>query len=260
MISIEVLYSFSGNVDVWHKDRQVTRTFVVSKKAVRQLNTMRHICQAVRLGNSTLQPAKRVLNAGSGPKSARQLHPAFRRDLWEEVRLDVDPEANPDVVSSLTDMRRRISSQSFDAVWSSHSLEHLHAHEVPVALSEFKRVLKPDGFALITSPDLESIASLILERGLSYVAYTSPMGPITSRDMLFGHAGSIAQGKIFMAHNTGFTCASLGQLLVESGFGVVLAKRERLDLWALALMEKANKNAIQSDLSAAGLDMFDDPE
>jgi SAM-dependent methyltransferase len=205
-------------------------------------------------------PLKRVLNAGSGPQSARQLHPVFHRDLWEEVRLDLDPQAKPDVISSITDMHDHVSSQSFDAVWSSHSLEHLHAHEVPPALLEFKRVLKPDGFALITSPDLESVAALVLEHGLDYVAYTSPMGPITVRDMLFGHAGSIARGKIFMAHNTGFTCASVGQILVESGFAIVLAKRERLDLWALALMEKADKSAIQRDLSAAGIDMRDDPE
>jgi SAM-dependent methyltransferase len=221
---------------------------------------MQPIHQSARSGISAVRWTKRVLNAGSGPQSARQLHPAFRRDLWEEVRLDLDPQAKPDVISSVTDMRQRVSSESFDAVWSSHSLEHLHAHEVPAALSEFKRVLKPDGFALITSPDLESIASLILEHGLDYVAYISPMGPITSRDMLFGHSGAIAQGKVFMAHNTGFTCASLGQLLLESGFAIVLAKRERMDLWALALMEKANKSAIQRDLSTAGIDMFDDPE
>ena len=86
------------------------------------------------------------------------------------------------------------------------------------------------------------------------------MGPITSLDMLFGHSGAIAQGKVLMAHNTGFTCASLGQLLVESGFSIVLAKRERMDLWALALREEADKHAIQHDLSSAGIDMFDDPE
>ena len=221
---------------------------------------MQHIRQAAQSDISVVRPTKRVLNAGSGPQSARQLHPTFRRDLWEEVRLDVDPLAKPDVISSITNMGQSVSSRSFDAVWSSHSLEHLHAHEVPTALSEFRRVLKQDGFALITSPDLESVASLVLKHGLNYVAYSSPMGPITSRDMLFGHAGSIAQGKMFMAHNTGFTCASLGQLLVESGFAVVLAKRERLDLWALALMERADKNAIQRDLGAAGIDMFDDSE
>jgi len=209
---------------------------------------------------STPQRPKRVLNAGSGPVSARQLHPAFLTDCWREVRFDIDPQVTPDIVGSITDMSKLIPSQSFDSVWSSHSLEHLYAHEVSAALGEFRRILKADGFALITTPDVESIASMILEHGLGHVAYISPMGPITPHDMLFGHSPSIERGNVFMAHNTGFTCGSLGQHLLDAGFPVVLAKREGLALWALALMEEADKSAIQRDLKAGGLDMFDDPD
>jgi SAM-dependent methyltransferase len=204
-------------------------------------------------------PPKRVLSAGSWPASAHQLHPAFRTDCWQEVRLDIDPYVKPDIVGSITDMSKLIPSQSFDSVWSSHSLEHLYAHEVPAALAEFRRILNPGGFALITSPDVESIASMVLQYGLDHVAYTSPMGPITPHDMLYGHTASIQRGSTFMAHNTGFTCTSLGQHLLDAGFPVVLAKRERFELWALALMEEADKSAIQQELKVAGLDMFDDP-
>jgi SAM-dependent methyltransferase len=203
---------------------------------------------------------KRVLNAGSGPSSARQLHPVFSRDSWTEVRLDIDPLVKPDLVGSVTDMVQLVSSATVDAVWSSHSLEHLRAHEVPQALSEFRRVLKPAGFALITSPDLETVASFILERGLDAHVYTSSMGPITPHDMLFGHSDSIERGKIFMAHNTGFTSSTLGQLLVDAGFETILVKREQLDLWALALMPECDKRAIQDQLAAAGLNMFDNPD
>ena len=122
---------------------------------------------------------KRVLNAESGSYAARKLHPVFVRDVWHEVRIDIDPQGGPDVVSSITDMRSSCPPQSFDAIWSSHTLEHLYASEVTLALVEFNRVLKPDGFALITSPDLEAVASLVLERGLHHVVYTSPAGPIT---------------------------------------------------------------------------------
>jgi SAM-dependent methyltransferase len=207
----------------------------------------------------SLPAPRRVLSAGSGPASARQLHPAFRTDRWQEVRFDIDPHVNPDIVGSITDMSKLIPSESFDSVWSSHSLEHLYAHEVPAALCEFRRILKVDGFALITSPDIESIASMIVEYGLDHVAYTSPMGPITLHDMLFGHSASIRRGSFYMAHNTGFTCASLGQHLLDAGFPIVLAKREGFALWALALMETADKTAIQQALKAAGLDMFDGP-
>ena len=130
------------------------------------------------------------------------------------------------MVSSITDMRASVAPQSFDRIWSSHTLEHLYAYEVPSALAEFKRVLKPDGFALITSPDLEAVASLILDSGLDKVAYTSPAGPITPLDMLFGHSASITRGQLYMAHKTGFTGASLGRRFVDAGFATVLVKRE----------------------------------
>ena len=218
------------------------------------------ITQEAPRSNLVARPShpKRVLSAGSGPTSSRQLHPAFRAEMWQEVRIDIDPLVKPDLVGSITDMSKLISAQSFDSVWSSHSLEHLYAHEVPAALGEFRRILKPDGFALITSPDVESIASVILDHGLDYVAYISPMGPITPRDMLFGHSASIERGSVYMAHNTGFTCGTLGQHLLDAGFSVVLVKGEGFALWALALMEDADKVAIQRDLKVAGLDMFDE--
>jgi SAM-dependent methyltransferase len=206
------------------------------------------------------QLLKRVLNAGSGPHSARPLHPAFRKPLWQEVRLDIDPDMRPDLVGSITDMRKLVPSKSFDAVWSSHSLEHLYAHEVPAALSEFKRILKPTGFALITSPDLEAVATLLIKHGIDHIAYTSSVGPITPLDMIFGHSNSIADGRLFMGHNTGFTCTSLGKLLVEVGFPLVLTRRERLDLWALALADKADKVDIQRQLNGTGLEMCCDIE
>jgi SAM-dependent methyltransferase len=203
---------------------------------------------------------RRVLNAGSGPPSNRHLHPIFAERDWREVRLDIDPQASAHLTGSIVDMKGLVPGQSFDAIWSSHSLEHLYAHEVPAALAEFTRVLKPNGFALITSPDLEAVASLILQRGLAQTAYVSAVGPITPHDMLFGHSPSIARGKTFMAHNTGFTSTTLGHLLTDAGFATVLVKRERLDLWALALMADADKLATQQALRACGLDMFDEQE
>jgi predicted SAM-dependent methyltransferase len=201
---------------------------------------------------------KRVLNAGSGSKSARKMHAFFQAGAWIEIRIDIDNEVGPDIIGSVTDMASAVDSGSFDAVWSSHSLEHLYAHDVPSALAEFKRVLKPDGFALITCPDLEEVAATVTRAGLDHVAYISPVGPITTRDMLFGHSASIARGNVYMAHNTGFTCASLGCLLVEAGFSTVLVKRDTFDLWALALRERANKVILQRQLKASGLDMLDD--
>ena len=112
-----------------------------------------------------------MLNAGSGPGSARRIARMTSQQRWDEVRLDIDPEVKPDVVGSITELDVSFGPQSFEAVWSSHVLEHLYAHEVYPALRQFFRVLKLDGFALIMSPDLEAVAKQILDHGIAAVAY-----------------------------------------------------------------------------------------
>lgn len=182
-------------------------------------------------------PLKRVLNAGSGPYRPEKLHPAFSPATWTEVRLDIDPHVRPDHVGTVSNMRPFAPDASFDAIWSSHNVEHLHTYEVPGAFAEFRRVLKSDGFALITCPDLEAITRLIADGQMHRVIYTSPAGPITPLDMLYGHSASIASGNIYMAHNTGFTTEQLGRAALEAGFEEVRVGKGRfLDIWALALM------------------------
>ena len=144
------------------------------------------------------------------------------------------------------------SPQSFDAVWSSHVLEHLYAHEVYPALRQFFRVLKPDGFALIMSPDLEAVARYIVNHGIAAVAYESPAGPIRPLDMLYGHSRAIEEGHVHMAHRTGFTAERLGNLLLSAGFSTVSTRTENFEVCALALMPKAEGEAIQTELAASG--------
>ena len=182
----------------------------------------------------------------------------FASPDWEEVRLDVDPAVGPTVIGSITDMKGIFPSESFDAVWSSHTLEHLFAHEVPIALGEFKRILKPDGFGLFMCPDLESVASHLAQHGADQVAYTSPAGPITPLDMLFGHQASVAQGRHYMAHKTGFTAERLGNLLLEAGFPTVNVRRDHhFEICALAFAEHADQSRIQGELADWGYDLME---
>jgi SAM-dependent methyltransferase len=198
-------------------------------------------------------PVKSVLNAGCGQQVTR-LHAIFRDPGWKVTRLDLEEAVNPDIVGSVTDLGV-IPDASFDAVWCSHNLEHLYRHEVGKALSEFRRVLKGDGFALITSPDLEAVAELVVQGQLDEVAYQSPSGPITALDMLFGHSASIEQGGYAMAHHTGFTCERIGGLLVDAGFSEArVIKGTFFDLWALALMPGANKETLLARFKETGLD------
>jgi SAM-dependent methyltransferase len=178
--------------------------------------------------------ARTVLNVGCGYPLRQTLHRHFDGPEWREIRLDIDPRVRPDIICSITDMRP-VASGSVDAVWSSHNLEHIHRHEVPAALGEFIRVLKPGGFLLLTLPDLQQVAELIVADRLEDEAYMSPSGPVTPLDMIFGHTPSLARGYAFMAHKTGFTSRSLEALLNDAGFADVRLQRGgAFDLWAAA--------------------------
>jgi len=126
------------------------------------------------------------LHVGSGPKRKDRTTKALSSADWTELRFDIDESVQPDLVGTMTDMSS-VSTESVDAVFSSHNIEHLYPHEVPVALSEFLRVLKPDGFAVITCPDLQAVCALVAEDKLTEPAYTSPAGPIAPLDILYGH-------------------------------------------------------------------------
>ena len=179
------------------------------------------------------EPQQYVLNVGCGYAPRQRLHAHFQSPAWREVRLDIDPAVNPDICCSMTDMAP-VATDSMDAVWSSHNLEHLHRHEVPVALSEFLRVLRPKGMLLVTLPDLQRVAELVANDGLEDEAYMSPSGPITPLDMIFGHVASLAEGRVHMAHKTGFTAKTLYRLLAEAGFVDIEMRRSPFDLWARA--------------------------
>jgi predicted SAM-dependent methyltransferase len=195
---------------------------------------------------------KRLLNAGSGPGSARRIARMVDQQGWEEVRFDIDPDVSPDVVGSILDLGSSFEPQSIDVVWSSHVLEHLYAHEVFPTLCQFHRVLKLDGFALIMSPDLEAVAHFIVEHGIAAIAYNSPSGPIRPLDMLYGHSRAIEEGHVHMAHRTGFTAERLGNLLLMAGFPTVSAMTENFEVCALALMPEADGMAIQKTLLETG--------
>ena len=104
------------------------------------------------------------LHVGCGPK--RQAQTPFVDKPWQELRLDIDASVQPDVVGTMTEMVD-VADSSVDAIFSSHNIEHLYPHKVPLALQEFRRVLKSDGFVLLTCPDLQSVCKLVAENKLT---------------------------------------------------------------------------------------------
>lgn len=182
-----------------------------------------------------LAATRLLLHVGCGAADPGKLPAAFfTPGDWTELRLDIDPDVAPDLVASITDISV-LPSASVDAVWSSHNIEHLAAHEVPLALAEFHRVLRPGGFALIATPDLQQAASLIAAGQLEEAAYLSAAGPIAPLDILYGFRPSIAAGNSFMGHRTGFTDASLQRALLAAGFASAQVIRDgHFALWATA--------------------------
>ena len=132
----------------------------------------------------------RILHAGCG----REPLPAFFEGM-DEVRLDIDESVNPDVVTSLTSLG---DIGEFDHIWCSHVLEHLAAEDAQMALSEFHRVLKVGGTAIIVVPDTEGIEQN------DEVLFVSPGGPITGNDIHFGKA-DLVKDNPYMRHAVQFT-------------------------------------------------------
>jgi SAM-dependent methyltransferase len=189
----------------------------------------------------------RLLHVGCGAYAREKLPLVFRTG-WDEIRLDIDPGVQPDIVANLTDISV-VPDNAIDAIYSSHNLEHLWPHEVPLALREMTRVLTPTGFALIKLPDLREVARYVADGVLTEPLYLSPMGPITALDIIYGHRPSLELGNAYMAHRTGFTAETLASALIASGFTAVLAQSNPpvFSLTAIAFRTKPG----QDELTAA---------
>lgn len=178
---------------------------------------------------------KIVLHVGCGPSNPETLHVTFQTEEWKEVRLDIDPLVKPDIIGDIRNLDP-VASESVDAVYSSHNIEHLFDHEVTLALKEFCRVLKPTGFALITVPNIQKIGQYLTEDKLDDVLYISDAGPVAAIDILFGLRDFIKNGNHYMAHKTAFTPKRLAHKLLKSGFYKVeiLKYNDELNIWAMA--------------------------
>ena len=202
--------------------------------------------------NQAISTRHQFLHVGCGPKNKTQTTRGFATADWQELRFDIDPAVKPDVQGSMTDMSA-VPSGSCTALFSSHNIEHLYPHEVPLALAEFARVLSPEGFAVITCPDLKSVAQLVAQDQLTEPAYTSPAGPISPLDILYGHRAAMARGNLFMAHRCGFTLKVLMATLRATGFsGVAGVARGApfFDLWVVA-SKQARSDADLRKLAAS---------
>lgn len=182
------------------------------------------------------------LHVGCGRRRKDRTVKAFAGPDWNEVTLDIDEKARPDILDSLP-LIEKAPSGRFDAVYSAHVLEHLYPHDVQPALRSFRRVLKEGGFAIATCPDLQSIGETLAEGEVDRPLYTSPAGPVSALDVLYGFRPAMSRGNLYMAHHGGFTVKSLLAAFREAGFpsGAGFRRPDRFELWVVASARRLDK-------------------
>ncbi|MCX7897215.1 MAG: methyltransferase domain-containing protein [Rhodocyclaceae bacterium] len=187
-----------------------------------------------------------LLHVGCGPQTIRDLPPGFSQG-FREIRVDLDASARPDLIASFTDLSV-IPDASVDAIFTSHTLEHLYWFEVSQALAECRRVLRPQGMLVITCPDLQAVAKLIAEDRIDDVAYHSPAGPITPFDIVYGYRPFVQLAPQTMSHKCGFTLRTLTNAVCEAGFRAYIGHRRphHFDLWLLARPEPTPEADLQA--------------
>jgi ubiquinone/menaquinone biosynthesis C-methylase UbiE len=160
---------------------------------------------------------KTFLHVGCGLDHKSELI-GFNNDGWKEIRFDIDELVNPDIVGTLLDMSK-VQTGSVDAVYSSHNIEHVYPHEVPIVLKEFYRVLKDDGIVVLHCPDLQSVCEAVADNKLLETLYETEDGhKISAIDILYGWRVAISNGNEYMAHKGGFTYSVLNDSFLQAGF------------------------------------------
>jgi predicted SAM-dependent methyltransferase len=185
---------------------------------------------------------KKLLHVGCGPKRPDVLPKIF--EDYKEVRLDIDPSVEPDICYSM--LKTHESGDFYDAIFSSHNLEHLHPFEILPTLEEWKRVLNDSGFVYINVPDIELVAELILKGKINNMVYVSEAGPITPLDMIFGFT-HLTYKNIFQRHQCAFTLESLISAFNAARFAQVTGRRIGFDVEVIAT--KTDQTNVQEILN-----------
>jgi SAM-dependent methyltransferase len=190
---------------------------------------------------------KTFLHVGCGPVRRAGTLAAFVEEDWREVTVDIDARVKPDIVDCLPALAL-VPDASCDAVFSSHTLEHLYDHDVRAAAHSFRRVLRPGGFVIAVTPDLQAISSHLAMGDLDTPLYDTPVGPVTPLDILFGHRAFTASGNDFMAHRTGFTRFSITRIFREVGYPAAasICRDYRYDLVTMAFPEDRSEDEIRT--------------
>lgn len=130
------------------------------------------------------------LNIGAG---------TMRMEGWTSLGLDDAHDIRGDIRTI------PLENDSVDEAMAIHVLEHLYLWDVPAALTEWLRVLKPGATLAIEMPDLIKCCRNVVDGA-------------EPRRGLWGIYGDDSYGDVLMLHKHGQTPESLKKLLREAGF------------------------------------------
>lgn len=166
-----------------------------------------------------------LLHLGSSTLGRLDTPQLFHGDEWTHVRVDSDPNTKPDVITNMVTLEG-VNTHA-DAIYASHSFEHLHPFDADRALETWRKVLVPSGLVVLHIPDLESAADAIVKGFADTPLYVSDAGPITPLDIIFGFRSFTETPEPGMRHAWGYTKDSLSKKLAEHGFAGVNVYRDR---------------------------------
>ena len=153
----------------------------------------------------------RILEVGSAPYITTLALALSGRDV---VGVDIDPVAVPhDIQVHRCDIEQEplpVDDSSFDVVVLSDVFEHLRLDPI-FTLGELRRVLRPDGVLLLTTPNLRSLRG-ILRLTLLGKAWAVGAYPINEYRKLSSHG--------FMGHVREYTAYEVRGMLEGCGFSV----------------------------------------
>ncbi len=168
-----------------------------------------------------------IINAGV------KLPPAYNPQQWQEIT------ASKEVIGAhlplgITELAA-LPDACVDAVFNMGSLSYLYAHEVIPALQHCYRILRHGGTFVFSVSDLQKVGQALAQGKPERELYRAPAGSICAIDLLYGHRGSIMNGRTDLQIKTGFTAASIAQKLTPLGFGEVEVRR---DVWMLHIVAR----------------------
>ena len=128
-----------------------------------------------------------------------------RTDGWKV--LNIQPGEHVDFVGDVSDLSR-FAPESFDVVYTSHTLEHLgYQKALPMALAGIHRILRPGGKLFTSVPDLDTLCRLFVHED------ASPSDRFHIMRMMFG--GQIDQHDF---HFVGLNAEFMVSFLSDAGF------------------------------------------